>query len=568
MLEIASTLPEISFVEQYDWVNLERSLRDLLELELNEDNIELFLKRWSQNFWDFNDLMLISHFYSYVDTSNDHYERVGKFVNEQVAKFSQLYDELTAHYLKSNVTASDPDIHTILSEDSQDKTSDETLKAILDLTSTIRAASGQRKVTFGGEALTPAQTTKRLKRVTDRNERKRLWLTAQHESLTFSEQMFETYYGLFQAFQLSAIESGFQSYTEMFWQTHNREFSPSIALEWSERALMKFKPAIVQLRDAQASALGLETLKPWDETVEMTTQADGPRPEFDENDMTNMVADTFGSLDARFRTIVEDALNYGSVDLANRADKIQMKNYCGYLYNAKQPLVLCQVVSSEDVKSVFHEFGHAIHFRFSQENVSNQNYWTLVPDTEISEVVAAVFELIGITILSERELLSETQRKQILHENMKRTLSTLVTMRERELMQHWFFKEGPPKDIHLFDKYYSANHNVFFSDWSDFPDFQARRWSNPFTFTRPFQTVDYTLGIVARLVLQQKFVESREVFVEQLTSLMAQGKRATLLDSLNLLGITDVFSEKTLDQAFESFQKIYGPVSGISTTRR
>ncbi len=566
MLAITSTLPEISFVEQYNWAGLEKSLRELLELELNESNTDLFLERWSENFWDFNDLMLIAHFYTYVDTTNDHYEQVGKFINEQVAKFSRLYDELTAHYLKSGVTASDSDIHAVLSQDSQDKTSDETRKAILDLTSTIRAASGQRKITFEGEALTPAQISKRLNQVADREERKRLWLAAQEESLAFSEQMFETYYKLFQTFQIAADESGFQSYTDMFWQTHNREFSPSTALEWSERALQAFEPAIVQLREAQEKALGVKTLKPWDEAVELMTQADEPPTELDDINITNIVADTFGNLDARFGRIVEEALNYGSVDLTNRAGKMQMKNYCGYLYNSKQPLVICQTVAPEDLKSVFHEFGHAIHFRFSQENTRNQNYWTLVPDTEISEVVAAVFELIGMTLLSERALLSETRRKQLLHETMKRTLSTLVAMRERELMQHWFFAERPPADLRLFDSYYRANHDAFFSDWSNFPKFQARRWSNPFTFTKPFQTVDYTLGIIARLLLQQKFVENREVFVEQLISLMTQGKRATLLGSLNILGIADVFSEKTLAKAFESFQTIYEPVVGVPVT--
>jgi M3 family oligoendopeptidase len=299
-------------------------------------------------------------------------------------------------------------------------------------------------------------------------------------------------------------------------------------------------PIATELQLRQARALGTERLHPADEAImpepapEVAVGIDG------QIDAASKVFDSMGpAFGEPWKLLVDEGL----IDLPARSGK-GTGAFCSGFPFEKVPFIFCNSVGAhDDVKTLVHEFGHALQGWRSRdiEPVDLQH-----PTMEACEIHSMTLELLSLPYL---EPFFGDQLEHFRVEHLRSTLDVVPYMAAIDEFQHRVYEEGLDAGGRALAWRSAAARFQPGIDWEADAWYGGGRWLFQLhVFQYPFYYLDYAL---ARLVSWELWLESLEdesAALDKYLALCDMGGTKPFRQMVVDAGLGDPFDEAVIER--------------------
>jgi oligoendopeptidase F len=267
-----------------------------------------------------------------------------------------------------------------------------------------------------------------------------------------------------------------------------------------------------------------------------------------------LVLDSFRAFSPRFAEIAEHHFDRRWIDVLPRAGK-RGGAFCAAWLPSMHPFVLTNYNDRfDDVSTVAHELGHAIHFTLAGEKQSLLNYGPTTPMAE----TASVF---GEIVLARRLLDSEKDpavRRSLLAHRIEDIVSTVfrqVMYTRWEMEAHARRADGvvSPDD---FGALWRAQTERLYGDAVRLSDLDRWGWIGiPHFIHSRFYCYSYAFGQLLVLALYRRYQEEGDRFVPRYIDLLSGGGSGTPDELLARVGI-DLRAANFWQQGFDTLKEL------------
>ncbi|ABF46606.1 peptidase M3A and M3B, thimet/oligopeptidase F [Deinococcus geothermalis DSM 11300] len=359
--------------------------------------------------------------------------------------------------------------------------------------------TGNQKVILNGEERTVPQA-KQLLDSPDRTEREAAWQALATSNQEVAPALDALMLELIGTRQQLAWNADLPSYRDFMWRRLDRvDYTPGDCRAFHEAVREEVVPLVAEIMGGIAARLGLECVRPWDYNRNNLLDPAGrpPLQPFRTGAELEELAQTAfegldGELAARFRS-----LRAGLLDLESRPGKMTHA-YCQYFPVANEPFVLMNVVgTSEDVRVLFHEVGHAFHgFLSGDAQPLVWNRWSPIEFIEIPSMAMEFLTLDHLGHVLNREELARYREKQL-----QGVVAFLPWAAQMDAFQHWLYAEaGPNVTIRDLDAKWLELDRTFhpFVNWEGLDErVRAKGWHYYHIFRAPFYYIEYAMCSLA-----------------------------------------------------------------------
>ncbi len=355
-----------------------------------------------------------------------------------------------------------------------------------------------------------------------------------------------------------AKNAGFNDYREYIWLEKNRfDYSPEDALNLHQIILDQVVPIASDLRIERLQRFQLDAVKPWDTNVSF----DGLpalRPFSNVTELESKISSMFHRLDSELG-VQFDTLREKDLDLEARAGK-GPGGFCDFFpASGKAYIFMNAVGTQDDVQTMLHEGGHAFH---ALESYAQQNlHWNYHGPMEFCEVASMGMELLASPYLElENGGFYSTQdaiRARSIHLRQSAILF-LPYMAVVDAFQHWLYVDANDNvkmaEIHA---KWAQLHQKFVPS-VDFAGIEAgllMRWQlQSHIFTAPFYYIEYGIAQLGALQLWQHSLEKPHQTVQQYRHALGLG---------NTKGLAELFAAAGIKLPFDA-QLVKGLMTFVS----
>ena len=269
-------------------------------------------------------------------------------------------------------------------------------------------------------------------------------------------------------------------------------------------------------------------------------------------DAQTVVLDSLKPLGEQYQNLLKQAFVESWLDVYPAENK-KSGAYSLGVYGCHPYVLLNYTNQEEDVSTIAHELGHAIHSYYSNsnQNVIDANYTIMV-----AEVASTVNEIIlGQYLINKEE--DKHKKAALINNQLDRIRATLIRQTmfaEFEKIAHEKIeKQESLTSDDLCEIYYELNKKYFGDDtvidepikyeWARIPHF----YSCVYVYT-------YATGISSAIAIAKKVLEQGETFVNRYIDMLKQGCSKKSIDLLKMVDV-DLESTKPYEEAFEFFEK-------------
>jgi M3 family oligoendopeptidase len=305
-------------------------------------------------------------------------------------------------------------------------------------------------------------------------------------------------------------------------------------------------PVASELQLRQAHALGTAKLHPADEAI-----MPEPAPEVivDVDGQIEAATRTFESMGPAFGEPWKLLVDEGLIDLPARAGK-GTGAFCSGFPFEKVPFIFCNSVGAhDDVKTLVHEFGHALQGWRSREiePIDLQH-----PTMEACEIHSMTLELLSMPYL---EPFFGPELEHFRIEHLRSTLDVVPYMAAIDEFQHRVYQEGLDAEGRAVAWREAAERFQPAIDWAADPWYGGGRWLFQLhVFQYPFYYLDYAL---ARLVSWQLWLESLEdeqAAIDKYLALCDMGGTKPFRQMVVDAGLGDPFDEAVIERTMSALR--------------
>ncbi len=242
------------------------------------------------------------------------------------------------------------------------------------------------------------------------------------------------------------------------------------------------------------------------------------------------------------------AFDEGWIDSCNNEGK-RGGAYCTACYLTHPYVLMSYEGKLNDVSTLIHELGHAMHYYYACKYQNYQDYsYTIF----VAEVASQVNE-----ILLCRYLLDNTQDNQEklkivdeLLQKYKASVFRQTMFAEFELFLHEFTENGGVlTEKNMCDKYYELN-KLYFGDNVIVDENIKYEWERIPHFYMNFYVFQYATGFIAAINLANQIYEGNQEIRNKYLEFLKLGCTKNPIESLEVAGI-DMLDEKVFDDAIE-----------------
>jgi oligoendopeptidase F len=362
--------------------------------------------------------------------------------------------------------------------------------------------SGSLTVTFRGEEKTLVQMGRYLEE-TDRDTREEAWKLVSERRLQEREKFEDLFDQMLTLRRKMAANAGFKNYRDYTFRRLGRfDYTPEDCERFHTAVEREVVPAVAELQARRREQLGLETLRPWDLSVDPLNRP--PLRPFEKVDqMVERTQRIFDHLDAELAGGFRQMQELKLLDLDNRKGKAP-GGYQSTLNEARLPFIFMNSVGLQrDVETMLHEAGHAFHaLATAEEDVYPYRHAPM----EFCEVASMSMELLGNEFLEEFYAPAEADRARRVH--LEGILSVFTWIATVDAFQHWIYTH-PDHDRAERSAAWTDLMNRFGSgvDWSGFGSSRENLWHRQLhIFLCPFYYIEYG---IAQLGALQVWANSR-----------------------------------------------------------
>ena len=404
---------------------------------------------------------------------------------------------------------------------------------------------GAMTVQWEGEERTPAQMGPILEE-TDRERRKTAWEFVANRRLDPGSRPAPTICSTWMVAALRqeiAREAGFPGYVEYAYKARERfDYGVADARDFQDAIEAEVVPLARRIQQERKAALGVESLRPWDLSVD--PQGRPPlRPFADVERLAQgceaIFADVDPDLGAQFAFLRDHKL----LDLANRKGKAP-GGYQTTLEDDRLPFIFMNAVGVDgDLRTLLHEGGHAFHALAARGETLGAYRESPI---EFCEVASMTMELFGARNLGMFYESADADRSyEQLLEGIVLILPWIATV---DAFQHWVYEHpGHTRDERraawndLMDRFGGS------VDWSGFEDARSNSWHRQLhIFLYPFYYIEYGIAQLGALQLWVRSLTDRAGAVASYRKAMALGGSRPLPELFAAAGARFDFTRATI----------------------
>lgn len=406
------------------------------------------------------------------------------------------------------------------------------------------AIFGAITVKFRGEEKTLQQLVPYLKSP-DRETRELAW-RKRFEGILSKKDEFNNIFDELKDLRIKqAKNAGFENYRDYMHELKGRtEYTVEDVLKFHESVEKKVMPFFKERMEKRAKKLRIDTLRPWDRSVDVDGKVLKPFNTIDE--FVDKAIRVLGKVKPLFGERLELMKNSGLLDLENRKGKAPG----GYNYPLPEtgaPFIFMNATGqSSDVRTLLHESGHAMH---TFETVNIPIIYYRPSRSEINELASMSMELLTLHYWNEYYKDEEDFRKAMIEE-LENAVLFLPWCMTVDAFQHWIYTNPdhtPEERANYFGKLMDKfNQGV---DWTSLDEEKRYRWLFQLhIFQVPFYYIEYGIAQLGALSIYKNYLENPEKTIENYINFLKTGYKLPIDKVYEVAGIKLDFSESYIGE--------------------
>ncbi len=347
--------------------------------------------------------------------------------------------------------------------------------------------------------------------------------------------------------QQIAKNAGFENFRDYKFRALGRfDYSAADCLAFHESIASEILPLVESLNDYRRRALGLTALRPWDLNVD-TCGKEPLRPYQNAEDLLNKAIYCLSALHPLFGEILSIMQAMGRLDLESRPGK-RPGAYNMPLQLSGVPFIFMNATHLQnDVRTLMHESGHAIHAYLIREQKLNTSK-NLPP--EIAELAAMTMELLSMehweVFFPNADDLRRAKIGQL--ENVLRILPWVATI---DKFQHWVYTH-PNHSRAERKKAWIEIHQEFNPknvDRTGLDRYAEHLWHKQLhIFESPFYSVEYGMAQLGAIAIWQRYRANPTQAVKEYIAALELGYSKPISEVYQKAGIAFDFSKNYVSQ--------------------
>ncbi|MBD3177719.1 MAG: M3 family oligoendopeptidase [Armatimonadia bacterium] len=355
---------------------------------------------------------------------------------------------------------------------------------------------GAQTVEWEGEEVTLIKLGEVLED-TDRDRREKAWRARAERQLADRDAINENWVKMLELRLEMARNADAADYREYVWGQKCRfDYTPHDCVTFHEAIESHIVPLARDILEHRASALGVDTLRPWDLDVDPTGRA-ALRPFSEAEELAGTGESVFRRVDPRLGDYFGRMRREELLDLPNRKGKAPGA-FCTGFPVLGVPYVFMNATGKEsDIRTLLHEAGHAFHVFEAR----SQPYRALRGSPmEFAEVASMSMELLAAPYLTKDQggFFSQGELARAMVGQLERMLLFWPYMAVVDAFQHWVY-ENPQDaaDTSQCDGNWAEIWDRFMpvTDYSGLDDVKETGWHRKLHIhCAPFYYVEYGLA--------------------------------------------------------------------------
>ncbi len=409
--------------------------------------------------------------------------------------------------------------------------------------------SGKMTIAVNGQEYTLQQAAKFLEDA-DRGLRESVYRNISERRLQDKEALNELFSTLLQKRHQVALNAGFANFRDYrFLELGRFDYSKENCHQFHDAVKLHVMPLVNQLYAAKKEKLGLSDLRPWD--IEAEPAGTAPlRPFQTGTELTEKTIQCFTTMQPFFGDCLAKMREMGRLDLESRKGKAPGGYNCP-LAETGAPFIFMNAAGTlDDVTTMVHEGGHAIHSFLSHE--LELNGFKEYP-TEIAEVASMSMELFSMdhwhVFFPENEELKRAKEQQL-----ERVITIFPWIATIDKFQHWAYENPGHTASERANKWLEIL-NEFSSPEIDFSGLESYRqysWHRQLhLFEVPFYYIEYGIAQLGAIGLWQQYKENPEKAVGNYVNALRLGGTKTLPELFKAAGLQFDFSPAAIKELME-----------------
>ncbi len=267
----------------------------------------------------------------------------------------------------------------------------------------------------------------------------------------------------------------------------------------------------------------------------------------------NLVLNSLSVLGDDYINILKNAFNNRWIDVYPTKNK-RMGGYCTTCYMTHPYVFLNFDERFDEVSTIAHELGHAMHYYYAMKNNNYQNYGYKI---FVAEVASQVNELLLSYYMLDNSK-EKNERLFIIDELIKRFKASVIRQTmfsEFELKIHELDQNGEilTKDL-MCDEYFKLN-KKYFGSHVVVDDEIKYEWSRIPHFYYNFYVYQYATGYISALKIAKDIYNKKSGALDSYKEFLKLGCTKDPVSSLKVAGV-DLNDEKVFNEAFNEFDKL------------
>jgi oligoendopeptidase F len=349
-----------------------------------------------------------------------------------------------------------------------------------------------------------------------------------------------------------ARNAGLANYRDYQWQMKARfDYTPQDCATFHDAIEHTVAPLAERLYRNHAGKLGVDSIRPWD--TEADPCGEPLRPFHGVSELEDGVQRIFQAVDpAVARSFA--ALRDGFLDLGTRLNKAP-GGYCSMFPVSRKPYIFMSAVGThDDVGTLLHEGGHALH---TMEAFSQPLIWNQDAPAEFAEVASMGMELLAAPYLARSRggFYSEADARRARAEQLRSIVRMLPYIAVVDAFQHWVYVDAP-EDVSAaaLDARWSELWERFMQG-IDYGGLKAQKetgWQRKLhIFQVPFYYVEYGLAQLGALQVWRNAQHDQADAVARYRSALALGYSKPLTELYRAAGARFAFDRATVGGLME-----------------
>ncbi len=308
-------------------------------------------------------------------------------------------------------------------------------------------------------------------------------------------------------------------------------------------------PAMYEYVEKRKQLLGVEELHMYDV---YTPLCDMPEKKYSFEEAKAIVLEGLAPLGEDYLALLQEGFDHRWIDIYENVGK-RTGAYSWGAYGTHPYVLLNYHGSLNDVFTLAHEMGHAIHTYYSNEkqDILDADYRIFV-----AEVASTCNESLLIHHLLEKSMDPEEKKYLINYflDQFKGTMYRQTMFAEFEKIAHGVVKEGGMITGKQLSEIYLNLNKKYFGETMISDEEISYEWSKIPHFYTPFYVYQYSTAFAAAIAISKKILSGEEGIVEKYKEFLSGGCSKTPIDLLKICGV-DMSTKEPVEDALLVFKE-------------